>query len=225
MDWPYQGFYLFIFSRLWLAVFCVCLCGFWVSSLRMMDLYAVNVKFQCQTAGEGSWVQKKPAWQQRKREVGESKASSLTSSSAVAHALPLTHTASSLAWCVCHFDSFIYSILCGLQWDCAFSHFNICSKSWRHHQWNSHNNNKGNVRHITQGFGIENMHTCKHLHMNPEHDSLHFNEHCFSFLCFCFLVFPCVPEKPGMPCPGEDSESKHSLALFLPYFSATVFCS
>lgn len=34
---------------------------------------------------------------------------SLTSSSAVAHALPLTQAASSLARCVCHFDSFIHS--------------------------------------------------------------------------------------------------------------------
>lgn len=28
----------------------------------------------------------------------------------------------------------------------------------------------------------------------------------YSCLLFCFPVFPCVPEKPGMPCLGEDSK-------------------
>lgn len=27
-----------------------------------------------------------------------------------------------------------------------------------------------------------------------------------SFCCWCFAVFPGIPEQPGMPCPGEDSE-------------------
>lgn len=29
-----------------------------------------------------------------------------------------------------------------------------------------------------------------------------------------FPVFPCVPEKPGMPCPGEDSKLNHFLFSF-----------
>lgn len=27
-----------------------------------------------------------------------------------------------------------------------------------------------------------------------------------SFCCWCFAVFPGIPEQPGMSCPGEDSE-------------------
>lgn len=33
---------------------------------------------------------------------------------------------------------------------------------------------------------------------------------CFKYavliLVYFLSVFPCVPERPGMPCPGEDSE-------------------
>lgn len=102
-------------------------------------------------------------------------------------------------------------IVCvGCLLDCVFFHFILCCACRL-----THTRTSSKIRHKWisswiahgDGFGAGILYCCYDERRGEKTKTPYiFSLYKCTFVFFCFPVFPCVPEKPGMPCPGEDSK-------------------